>query len=260
MEPLVAEIISVGNELLSGRVVNTNASWIADKITRLGGVVRRIVAVGDNVEECSTVIKEVLGRRPKLIIMTGGLGPTFDDRTLESLSIALNVPLEVNLEALRMIEEKYGGEVNPPRFKMARLPRGSNPLYNFVGTAPGCLVKANDTIIVALPGVPSEMKAMFEAHVEPLISRLTSTAYVHRLIRVRGIEESSLAPMIDDVMKRYKAVYVKSHPKRNGELHIDVELSCRAQSIDDAKKNVDEACSLLIDLILKAGATAEELI
>jgi len=253
------EIINVGNELLTGRVVNTNASWIADRITRLGGVVKRVTAVSDDVHECSTAIKEALNRRPNLIVLTGGLGPTFDDRTLESLSIAIGFPLEVNVEALRMIEEKYGGDVTPPRFKMAKLPRGGKPLYNPVGTAPGCLVEVNDTIIVALPGVPSEMKAMFEIHIEPLILKLAGGAYTFKVIRVKGIEESSLAPIIDEVMKKHKTVYVKSHPKRDVELYIDVEISSRAPTLNEAERNVQEACSSLKGLILKAGARAEDL-
>jgi len=259
VEVFTVEIVSVGNELLTGRVVNTNASWIADRVTRLGGVVRRVTAVGDDIRECSAAIREVLDRRPRLIVLTGGLGPTFDDRTLESLSIAIGVPLVVDVEALRMVEEKYGGDVTAPRFKMARLPRGGKPLYNPVGTAPGCLIEVDDTIIVALPGVPSEMKAMFEMHVEPLVSKLAGGAYTFRIVRVRGIEESSLAPIIDEVMRRCRAVYVKSHPKRDVELYIDVEVSCRASSLGEAEKNVYEACSLLKELVLKAGAQAEDL-
>ncbi len=258
MEAFTVEIVSVGNELLTGRVVNTNASWIADRVTRLGGVVRRIVAVGDDVNECSSAIREVLSRRPRLVILTGGLGPTFDDRTLESLSIAIGRPLEVNVEALRMVEEKYGGEVTPPRFKMAKLPRGGRPLYNPVGTAPGCLIEVDGITIIALPGVPSEMKAMFEMHVEPLIARLAGGAYAYRYVRVKGIEESSLAPIIDEVMRRCRAVYVKSHPKRDEEMYIDVEVSCRAPSSDEATKSVDEAIALLKELVVKAGAKAED--
>ena len=92
MEVLTVEVITVGNELLSGRVVNTNASWIASRVTGLGGVVKRITTVSDDVEECSAAIRDALTRRPKLIITTGGLGPTFDDRTLESIALALGIP------------------------------------------------------------------------------------------------------------------------------------------------------------------------
>jgi molybdenum cofactor synthesis domain-containing protein len=259
VEALTVEIITVGNELLSGRVVNTNASWIAGRVTKLGGAVKRITTVSDDVEECSAAIREALARRPKLIITTGGLGPTFDDRTLESIALALGIPLELNEEALHMVREKYGGDVTPPRLKMAKLPRGGKPLYNPVGTAPGCLIEVGDTIIIALPGVPLEMEAMFEMHVEPIILRLFHVAYTSMLIRVDTIEESSLAPMIEEVMKKCKAVYVKSRPKRNGEAYIEVEISSRAPTMKEAEENVAEACRLLRELIAKAGAKAQEL-
>ncbi|RLF22651.1 MAG: competence damage-inducible protein A [Thermoprotei archaeon] len=258
-EQLVVEVISVGNELLTGRVVNTNASWIADRVTRLGGVVKRVTAVGDDITDSSRVIAEALARRPKLIVLTGGLGPTFDDRTLESLSVAVGVPLEVNLEALRMVEEKYGGEVTPPRFKMARLPRGSKPLYNPLGTAPGAMLDVDGTIVVALPGVPSEMKAMFELHVEPLLAQLVKeAAYTFRVVRIKGLEESSLAPIIDEVMRLHRAVYVKSHPKREPEMYLEVEVSCRASSLSEAESHVQEACETLKKLASQAGAQAED--
>ncbi|MDI9620029.1 MAG: molybdopterin-binding protein [Candidatus Nezhaarchaeota archaeon] len=258
MEEFTVEVVSVGNELLTGRVVNTNASWLADRITRLGGLVKRVTAVGDDVEECSAALKEALSRKPKLLILTGGLGPTFDDRTLESLSKAVGLELEVNHEALRMVEEKYSGDLTPPRFKMARLPRGGKPLHNPVGTAPGCAVEADATTVIALPGVPSEMKAMFDLHVEPLIAGRARGAYTYRIIKVTGIEESSIAPIVDEVMKMGRGVYVKSHPKRDAGFYINVEVSSRAPTIEEAKRNVDEACRLLRELVAKAGAKAED--
>jgi molybdopterin-biosynthesis enzyme MoeA-like protein len=171
----------------------------------------------------------------------------------------LGIPLELNEEALHMVREKYGGNVTPPRLKMAKLPRGGKPLYNPVGTAPGCLIEVGDTIIVALPGVPLEMEAMFEMHVEPIILRLSHVAYASMLSRVDTIEESSLAPMIEEVMKKCKVVYVKSRPKRNGEAYIEVEVSSRAPTMKEAEENVAEACRLLRELIAKAGAKAQEL-
>ena len=259
MEAFTVEIITVENELPSGRVVNTNASWIADRVTRLGGLVKRITTVSDDVGECGAVIREALARRPKLIITTGGLGPTFDDRTLESIAIALGIPLELNEEALRMVKEKYREDVTPSRLKMAKLPRGGKPLYNPVGTAPGCLIEVDDMIIVALPGVPSEMKAMFEVHVEPIILRLSRVAYASRLVRVDMIEESSLAPIIEEVIKRCKAVYVKSHPKRDGKTYIEVEVSSRAPTTGEAEENVAAACKLLKELVARSSAKAQEL-
>ena len=101
------EIICVGNELLIGKIVNTNAHWLAKRATSLGMTVKRVTAVSDDVAEIATVVRESLKRKPKLIITTGGLGPTFDDRTLEGIAKALNRELEVNQKALGMVRKKY---------------------------------------------------------------------------------------------------------------------------------------------------------
>src|SRR5512136_1705972 len=101
------EIVCIGNELLIGKISNTNAQWMSKRATCLGITVRRITVVADEVEEISAVIREALQRKPQFIATTGGLGPTFDDKTLQGLSRALNRRLEINQEALRMVKEKY---------------------------------------------------------------------------------------------------------------------------------------------------------
>jgi molybdenum cofactor synthesis domain-containing protein len=139
------EIICVGNELLIGKVINTNASWIGKRATSFGVAVKQITVVADDIKEMATVFCEVLARKPRFIIVTGGLGPTFDDKTLQGLATALNRPLEVNPEALRMVREKYASyakitdvpetEMTPHRVKMATMPQGTLPINNPVGTA-----------------------------------------------------------------------------------------------------------------------------
>ena len=101
------EIICVGNELLIGKIANTNAQWLAKRITTTGLNVTRITVASDDTTEISKIVKETLKRKPKIIITTGGLGPTFDDKTLEGIAKALNQPLKVNSEAIKMVEEKY---------------------------------------------------------------------------------------------------------------------------------------------------------
>src|SRR5512136_2345448 len=101
------EIICVGNELLIGKTLNTNASWMAKRSTSLGVMVKRITVVGDDVEEIGVVVAEALKRKPQFVITTGGLGPTFDDKTLEGIAKALNRGLSVNAEALEMVKARY---------------------------------------------------------------------------------------------------------------------------------------------------------
>ena len=100
------EIICFGNELLIGKTVNTNASWLGDKLVSLGGKVNRITAVGDSIEEMTEIVKEVVDRKPDVIITTGGMGPTFDDVSLVAIGKATNIELELNQDALELIKQR----------------------------------------------------------------------------------------------------------------------------------------------------------
>ncbi len=261
------EIICVGNELLIGKIVNTNAHWLAKRATSLGMTVKRVTAVSDDVAEIATVVRESLKRKPKLIITTGGLGPTFDDRTLEGIAKALNRELELNQKALGMVRKKYETyakegkieevELTPPRVKMAKLPEGSKPLLNPVGTAPGVETKVGGTFLIALPGVPSEMDAIFEESVAPLIKKEAgATVFFERSIFADGIMESALAPLIDEVMHDNSCVYIKSHPKgQEKKPHLEVHFSTTTKNHETARKCVDVAVAQLSQLIEENGGT-----
>jgi molybdenum cofactor synthesis domain-containing protein len=263
------EIICVGNELLIGKVVNTNAKWLAKRITTLGLSVNRITVIGDNLEEISAAIREAIRRKPQFIITTGGLGPTFDDKTLEGVAKALSRRLEVHQQALKMVEEKYRRyaeegrikkiELTPPRIKMAKLPTESNPLPNPVGTAPGVLTKHDGVTIIALPGVPSEMEAIFDESVAPLIKRVAgNVTFYETSIDVDGIMESDMAPLIDRVMHDNPYVYVKSHPSRTGEgkPHLELHLSTTAENSTTAKNRVSKVLIQITELAqMKGGKT-----
>ena len=146
------EIICVGNELLIGKILNTNAQWLSKQATNLGANVKRITVVEDLVDEIANVICEAIERKPQFMITTGGLGPTFDDKTLQGIAKALNRKLEINQKALAMVKEKceeYARkrhlqtlmELTPPRMKMANLPEKTDPVNNPIGTAPGVRVE-----------------------------------------------------------------------------------------------------------------------
>lgn len=259
------EIISVGNELLIGKTLNTNASWMAKRLTVLGVNVRRITTISDDVDEISAAVQEALKRKPGFLITTGGLGPTFDDKTLEGIAKALNTPLELNEEALKMVEEKYKTyanerglekiELTPARVKMARLPKGAKPLPNPVGTAPGVTIEHEKVTIVSLPGVPPEMEAIFEESLEPLFKKLRDRAtFFETSLGVSGIMESDLAPLVDKVMHDNPYVYIKSHPRgREGIPHIELHLSTTAEGSATAKNRVSRAIVQIAELIKTKG-------
>jgi molybdenum cofactor synthesis domain-containing protein len=263
----IVELLCVGNELLIGKVLNSNAQWIGDRVTRLAGIVRRITVVGDDVEEISSAIREALARNPNFIITTGGLGPTFDDKTLQGIAMAVNRPLKVNDQALKMVEDKYrlayeSGrlrkvEITQYRLKMATLPDGATPLNNPVGTAPGVLLKSGNVAIISLPGVPAEMKAIFEESVVPLIRAASGDlAFYEKSLIATRIIESDLAPIIDQVMRDNPYVYIKSHPsgaERTMLSTIELHVSTTAENADLAKERVEKAINQLSALIVDQG-------
>ncbi|MGD0494939.1 MAG: molybdopterin-binding protein [Candidatus Bathyarchaeia archaeon] len=265
------EIICVGNELLIGKTLNTNAQWLAKRATTLGVFVHRITVVGDDVNEIASAMRESLRRKPRFIITTGGLGPTFDDKTLGGIAKGLRQKLEVNDEALQMVRGKYEAllregriekvELTPARVKMATFPESTKPLHNSVGTAPGMIASADGTFLIALPGVPPEMEAIFEESVVPMLKRdAGKSAFFEASIYVNGVMESSLAPLIDKVMHENPDVYIKSHvytkshPQVEGRRsHIELHFSTTAEDSKIARIRLGKAMTQLSELMLENG-------
>lgn len=255
------EIICIGKELLIGKTLNTNAQWIAKHVTTLGLTIRRIEVVNDNIDEISIAIQEAIKRNPRFILTTGGLGPTFDDKTLEGLAKALSLKTDVNKRALQMVKEKYltyalenkmeAAELTPYRVKMAKLPEGAIPLRNPVGTAPGVKVEHQNITIFALPGVPSEMKSIFNDSVVPFLRHFSlDVTFFETSIVATGIMESEMAPLIDDVMKNNPHVYIKSHPQGTEVFPIiEFHIFTTAKDQTSARKRVSNALVQLSELI-----------
>ncbi len=263
------EIVCVGNELLIGKTLNTNAQWLAKRITTLGLETHRITIVGDDVEEISEALREAIQRNPSFIITTGGLGPTFDDKTLEGIAKAIKHKLALDDQALKMIQEKYRhfmekglmerAELTPHHVKMARLPEGAKPIFNPVGTAPSVIIKYRDTTVIALPGVPSEMKAIFEESLAPLLKEAAGeVTFFETSLDLTKMMEPTVAPLIDRVMHDNPYVYVKSHPKgEEGVSHIELHFSTTAENTGLAKKRVSQALIQLSELIREKGGTVK---
>jgi len=264
----IFEIISVGYELLDGRVVNTNASWLAGQISSLGGRVSRITVVGDEVAEISSAIREAMRRGADWIITSGGLGPTYDDVTLQGVARAIGRKLVLNRRALEMIRRRYeelaregvveSPELTPPRMKMAMLPRGAKPLENNVGTAPGVLLRAGRCWIICLPGVPSELQDIFLSRVKPILEKkIRRIAIADRWIYVRGVPESNLAPRLDELRTMAPGLYIKSHPeKREGTSFIRVYMRMIGRRREVCEKVLDRVEKELIKAIGELGGEA----
>lgn len=253
---LTCEIVSVGNELLIGKVINTNSSWLADKLTRLGVAVKRIIVVGDDLNEISSCIRETLSRKASLIITTGGLGPTYDDMTLEGLAMGLGRRMVIHPKALEMVRRKYEGmgkSLTEARIKMAMMPEGAEPLHNPVGTAPAVKIVHDNTVIYALPGVPQEMEAIFNETISKEVSLSSGFKVAEHSFRIVGVMESTLAPIISRIKEQYPEVYVKSHPKGTEEkpiIHVYFNAFHKDEAV--AKRIVLEAAGKLASLVGEA--------
>jgi len=213
-----AEIISIGNELLIGHTLDTNSHWIAKHLTRLGWTLERVTQLRDSLDSIKSGVRGSLKRTPGVLITIGGLGPTHDDMTLAGISRAFNKPLRLNKEALQLVKDHYQRLESKPtltkyRTKMATLPHGSLPLPNPVGTAPGVKMEQSSTTIFCLPGVPSEMKAIFRASIIPYIESFHAARPREIEVRITGIIESALAPVLGQARKIYPKLYFKSHPR-----------------------------------------------
>jgi molybdenum cofactor synthesis domain-containing protein len=259
------EIICIGNELLIGKVLNTNAHWLAKRVTSLGMIVKRMTVAGDDMSEIVSVVREALHRKPQFIITTGGLGPTFDDKTLEGIAKALNREWEIDDKALGMVRHKYETfakegriekvELTPPRLKMAKFPKDTKPLPNPVGTAPAMMANIKETVLIALPGVPSEMEAIFEGSIAQWFRKAAGKVMFYETsIYADGIMESRIAPLIDQVMHDNPRVYIKSHPHREERKpHLELHFSTTAEAAKVGRSCISKAMSQLEGLIRKNG-------
>ena len=221
------EILAIGNELLTGYVLDTNSHWLCRQLTLRGARVTRMATLPDAAEVIGPALLAVLARAPALILTCGGLGPTVDDLTVAAVAAALGRPLADDPMAYRMVQNFYAllfargevtrGEMTPARAKMARLPTGATPLINTVGAAPGVLLTEGETTIVCLPGVPAELKAIYEEALWPrLAAGFTGQAFGERTIGTDCHDETVLAPAVDAVAGRHPQVYVKSRAQVYG--------------------------------------------
>lgn len=264
-----AEIFAVGNELLLGIVQDTNTHRLCKRITGLGGRVRRALLLPDEPDLIAEELRRALRREPDLIVTTGGLGPTQDDRTLDALARALSAPLEEDPKALEIVERRYRelyeqGRVDSPeltesRRKMARLPRGALALDNRVGTAPGALIRRGKSTIVALPGVPAELNDIWENALQPHLEGLFGKGfYREKTLVVEVNDESLLAPILREYQNAWPEVYIKSRPKGFDEgLKILITLAMGGER-SDVETTVGRLIRELTDRLRREGLSVSE--
>lgn len=194
-------ILAIGTELLGPGRPDTNATWIAERLERLGAEVRLRALVADDEEEIAATLV-AFASLVDVVVATGGLGPTEDDRTREALALARGVPLERDADRLRTLRELFasrGRTLLPEQERQADRPRGARFLDNPVGSAPGIVLELGGAWVAALPGVPAEMTAMFERSVAPVLAKRAAGTLARRVLHVGGRTESSVDGQLRDL-------------------------------------------------------------
>ena len=198
---MLCEIITIGDEILIGQIVDTNSAWMGTILNETGIKVHQITSVSDNREHILTALKEA-SERADIILITGGLGPTRDDITKHTLCEYFNVSLHLDekvLEDVTALFKRFGRGVTDINRKQAEIPENCTPLHNKNGTAPGMWFEEKGKIYVSMPGVPFEMKALMKDEVLPrLKKKFTLPVIIHKNVLTQGIGESMLAEKIAD--------------------------------------------------------------
>ncbi|MBI3985558.1 MAG: competence/damage-inducible protein A [Lentisphaerae bacterium] len=274
-----AVILSVGDELTMGQTTDTNSAWLSARLAEKGVMTRYHLTVPDDVKAIMRALASATAEAA-LVIVTGGLGPTEDDLTREALSRFLGVPLEFDKPSLERIEAlfKSRGRAMPESNRIQALcPRGATMLENPAGTAPGIKAVIRNTTIHCFPGVPSEMRAMFERHAAPGLPGLSGRVILTLKINTFGLGESAVGETLGPLMRRDRnpkvgttatggivSVRIRSEfetaEKAQAELdriRKDVESSLGDAVFGHDQETLQEALARLLKARHKTVATAE---
>jgi len=232
------ELLTIGDELLNGVVADTNATWLAERLWARGVQVSRCTTVPDDIQLVTTAL-QAIGRRADVCVCTGGLGPTPDDITVDALARAADVDVAFDDSVWAKIQARYGERVPPAcNRRQARVPIGARPLLSEVGTSPGLDLTIGQCRVLAVPGVPREMRWHFENHLQTLLALGDGEAASGRHLRFAGIGESSLAERIESapLPEGIEIAYLTRMPENHVRL--------RGDDVDA----LDRAARIIIDL------------
>ena len=245
-----AEIITIGDELLIGQTIDTNSAWIGAELSQAGFDICRKISIHDKREDILDAVSEAVSKYD-IVLITGGLGPTSDDITKQTLCDIFDGTLVVNTTVLSMINEmmlRRGIPMNEINRKQAEVPDSCRVLYNKMGTAPGMWFEKEGTIFISLPGVPDEMKYIMNEHVLPeLKKRFHSQVVIHRNIMTYGTSESRLAEILTGFEKSLPAEIKLAYLPSYG--IIKLRLTGTGQSKELIENTVNEQVVKLYSII-----------
>jgi len=248
-----ASIISVGNELLAGLTINTNASYLSRELLSMGIPTVSCYTVGDRIDSISQALSQA-AQQADIILITGGLGPTDDDLTRQALAKFLGVELEFSEELLSRISDFFKRrdlKMSEKNKVQAYIPAGARAIVNNVGTAPGIMAELNDKIFICLPGVPEEMKQMFAESVSPGLKQAGGGQVVlARKLNCFGTGESVIAEKLGNLMQRERNPLINCTVSGGViTLHIVATAADRAIAEDMIEKDYQQLQALLGDLV-----------
>ena len=198
---MYATIITIGDEILIGQIVDTNSAWMGNELNKVGVKVRQIISISDTDEQIKSTVKQSINDSD-IVLITGGLGPTNDDITKQALCQLFGSELVVHeptLEHIRQIFAKRGLPLTDLNARQAEVPSNCEVLHNRLGTAPGMWFQVDGKAVVAMPGVPFEMKAIMQEHILPRLLAISGgESIVHRTIQTFGLPESFLAERLTE--------------------------------------------------------------
>lgn len=236
-----AEIVSIGDELLIGQVINTNQAYIAERLNSVGVNVVRMSTVGDRVAEILGVFEEAW-KRAQVTVVTGGLGPTHDDVTRAAVCEFFQTDLIMDEKALEHIQRRFearGLPVTPNNRDQAMVPRGCRVIQNIEGTAPGYFFEREDRFMAVVPGVPYEMKGMMERFIVPFFAeRGTGIVIRHKTLRTTGIAESILAERLGDVSALFGGRQGMTLAYLPSPLGVRLRITARSRSSSEAEESI----------------------
>ncbi|WP_041273391.1 competence/damage-inducible protein A [Desulforapulum autotrophicum] len=256
------EVIIVGNEILTGDILDTNSNWLCRHVHGRGGVVTRVTVVPDEHGIVAASVREAVTRKVDILFTSGGLGPTSDDITLQAVAEGTDREVVLHDQALEQVRQQYDhffeqgimsqGGLNPARQKMACLPRGGEPLFNPAGTAPGMYLQLEQTAVISVPGVPSELKAIIEHSLGPFLDQIFGKGgALSRCVAVACNDESLLEPVLTRIVEKYPEIYTKSLAATIGE-NPDMDITMTISGIGEKEiileKAVQELCEGIVGL------------
>lgn len=254
--PKNVELFAIGTELVMGRIYDTNSFWIAEQLAKLGTWPRRILCLPDDDDEVIQAFEDSLKRGTEVLITTGGLGPTPDDRTLDCICRLLGVEQRVHQPTVDSFVQRRNlpdeSHLTPSLRKMATTPVGANVYQNPAGWAPLIELPAGSATFYIMPGPPKEMQALWNTHLNTILRDVFRSTTAASRVWVTMFE-SEVSPHVQKVMQAYPQTYIKPYVALRTETSLPVDLVAHGPDDSAARATLDAAVSLLGELVRSKG-------